>query len=122
VVASRNNVTNSLFKLNTGTYKVSVNSGNNRDFRSVEVKAGESLQTVFTLKQIAQQGKLLVRVFDTRSSTPVRADITIRDAKGSVIQALKASTQTELSLAAGDYKINVHNSSSTCTKYTSNSS
>jgi len=107
VVASRNNVTNSLFKLNTGTYKVSVNSGNNRDFRSVEVKAGESLQTVFTLKQIAQQGKLLVRVFDTRSSTPVRADITIRDAKGSVIQALKASTQTELSLAAGDYKINV---------------
>ena len=107
VVASRNNVTNSLFKLNTGTYKVSVNSGNNRDFRSVEVKAGESLQTVFTLKLIAQQGKLLVRVFDTRSSTPVRADITIRDAKGSVIQALKASTQTELSLAAGDYKINV---------------
>lgn len=107
VVASRNNVTNSLFKLNTGTYKVTVNSGSNKDFRSVEVKAGESLQTVFVLKQAAQQGKLLVRVFDTRSSNPVRADISISNASGAVIQELKASTQTELSLAAGDYKIKV---------------
>ena len=107
VIASRNNVTNSLFKLNTGTYKVSVSSGNNKDFRSVEVKAGESLQTVFNLKQEAQQGKLLVRVFDTRSSTPVRADISISDANGTTIQELKSSTQTELSLAAGDYKIKV---------------
>ena len=107
VIASRNNVTSSLFKLNTGTYKVTVNSGNNKDFRSVEVKAGESTQTVFVLKQAAQQGKLLVRVFDTRSSNPVRADITITSANGTVIQDLKSSTQTELSLAVGDYKIRV---------------
>ncbi|MEH6456334.1 MAG: hypothetical protein V7749_08425 [Cocleimonas sp.] len=107
VVASRDNVTSSLFKLNTGTYKVTVSSGNNKDFKSVEVKAGESLQTVFTLKQAAQQGKLLVRVFDTRSSNPVRADISITNANGTVIQDIKASTQTELSLAAGDYKIRV---------------
>ncbi len=107
VIASRNNVASSLFKLNTGTYKVSVSSGNNKDFKSVEVKAGESLQTVFILKQAAQQGKLLVRVFDTRSSNPVRADISITDANGTVVQVLKASTQTELSLAAGDYKIKV---------------
>jgi len=77
IVASRNNVSSSLFKLKTGTYKISVTSGNNKDFRSVEVKPGESLQTVFNLKQDAQQGKLLVRVFDTRSNTPVRADIII---------------------------------------------
>ena len=107
VIASRNNVTSSLFKLNTGTYKVTVTSGNNKDFRSVEVKAGESTQTVFVLKQAAQQGKLLVRVFDTRSSNPIRADITITSANGTVIQDLKSSTQTELSLAVGDYKIRV---------------
>ncbi len=107
VVASRNNVKSSLFKLKTGTYKVSVNSGNNKDFRSVEVKAGESTQTVFILKQAAQQGKLLVRIFDTNSSNPVRADITITNVNGSVIQDIKAATQTELSLAVGDYNIKV---------------
>jgi len=107
VIASRNNVTSSLFKLITGTYKVSVSSGSYKDFRSVEVKAGESLQTVFILKQAEQQGKLLVRVFDTRSSNPIRADIIITSINGTVIQDLKSSTQTELSLATGDYKIKV---------------
>jgi len=107
IVASRNNVTNSLFKLGTGAYKVSVSSGNNKDFRSVEVKAGESTQTVFILKEATTQGKLLVRIFDTRSSNPVRANITISKSNGSVVQDLKASTQTELSLAAGEYNISV---------------
>ncbi len=107
VVASRNNVTNSLFKLNSGTYKVSVNSGNSKDFRSVEIKAGESIQTVFDLKEVATQGKLLVRVFDTRSSNPVRADIKIMASDGKIVQDLKAITQTELSLASGNYRISV---------------
>ena len=107
VVASRNNVSNSLFKLDTGTYKVSVSSGENKDFRSVEVKAGESIQTVFILKEAIQQGKLLVRIFDTKSSNPIRANITISSADGKVIQDLTESTQTELTLAAGNYKIQV---------------
>ncbi len=107
VVASRNNVTNSLFKLNTGTYKVTVSSGNTKDFRSIEIKSGESIQTTFDLKEVATQGKLLVRVFDTRSSNPVRADIKISAADGTIIQDLKASTQTELTLARGNYKISV---------------
>ena len=107
IIASRNNVSSSLFKLKTGTYKVSVSSGSNKDFKSVEVKAGESLQTVFVLKQVAEQGKLLVRVFDTRSSNPIRADISVIDSNGVTIQDLKASTQTELSLMAGNYKIKV---------------
>lgn len=107
VVASRNSVTSSLFKLKSGTYKVTVNSGSNTDFKSVEVKAGESLQTVFNLKQAAQQGKLLVRVFDTRSSNPVRADITITNTNGTVVQKLKSAVQTELSLVTGNYIINV---------------
>lgn len=107
IIASRNNVSSSLFKLKTGTYKVTVNSGNNKDFRSVEVKPGESLQTVFNLKQDAQQGKLLVRVFDTRSNTPVRADIIITNQNGTEIQNLKSSVQTELSLVSGNYKISV---------------
>ena len=107
VIASRNNVTNSLFKLETGSYKVSVNSGSSKDFKSVEVKSGESIQTVFDLKETAIQGKLLVRVFDTRSSNPIRADIKISAADGTVIQDLKSTTQTELSLVSGNYKISV---------------
>ncbi len=107
VIASRNNVTNSLFKLDSGTYKVSVSSGGNKDYKSVEIKAGESTQTEFTLKQAAELGKLLVRVFEMRSSTPVRADITISSKNGSIIQDIKEATQTELSLAPGDYKIRV---------------
>ena len=70
-------------------------------------KAGESTQTEFILKQAAELGKLLVRVFETRSSNPIRADITITSANGSVVQDLKAATQTELSLAPGDYTISV---------------
>ena len=107
VVASRNNVTNSLFKLDAGSYKVTVNSGQSKDFKSVEIKSGESLQTVFDLKEVATQGKLLVRVFDTRSSTPVRADIKISAVNGTIIQDLKSTTQTELSLVSGNYKISV---------------
>ena len=107
VIASRNNVTNSLFKLNTGTYRVSVTNGNNKDFRSIEVKAGESSQTVFILKEALRQGKLLVRIFDTKSNNPIRANITISSTAGTVIQDLKDSTQTELTLAAGDYNIRV---------------
>lgn len=107
IIASRNNVTNSLFKLNTGSYKVSVTKDNNKDFRSVEIKAGESTQTIFDLKETKTQGKLLVRIFDTRSSNPVRADIKISSTNGTLIQDLKATTQTELTLAAGNYKISV---------------
>lgn len=107
IIATRNNVSNSLFKLDSGSYKVSVSNGTNKDFRSVEVKPGESTQTVFILKEATKQGKLLIRVFDTKSNSPMRADITISTIEGTEVENVKAITQTELTLAAGDYKISV---------------
>ncbi|MEB8433628.1 hypothetical protein OO007_15415 [Cocleimonas sp. KMM 6892] len=106
-VATRNNVTNSLFKLNAGSYKVTVRSGSISDFRTVVVEAGESTQETFKLQEAAAQGRVLIRVFDTRSSTPVNADITISDVQGNLVQELKSVTKTEISLAQGNYKIRV---------------
>lgn len=117
LVASRSNVTNSLFKLPTGTYKVSVTQGDSRDFKSVEVKSGESTQTVFNLKgETIQQGRLIVRILDTRSDNAVRADINIVDNTGKTIQDLKAATQTELLLATGEYQIRISGANGTATK------
>lgn len=107
VIASRNNVASSLFKLDSGTYKVTVTNGGNSDFKSVEIKGGESLQTVFNLKQNAQQGRLIVKLLSTSSNRPIRGDITISSQDNTVIQALKASTQAELSLFQGNYKIKI---------------
>ncbi len=106
-VASRNNVTNSLFKLEAGSYKVTVRSGSISDFRTVIVEAGESTEETFKLQEAAAQGRVLIRVFDTRSSNPVNADIIISDAQGNLVQELKSVTKTEISLAQGNYKIRV---------------
>jgi len=76
-------------------------------FKSVEIKGGESLQTVFNLKQNAQQGRLIVKLLSTSSNRPIRGDITISSQDNTVIQALKASTQAELSLFQGNYKIKI---------------
>ena len=106
-IATRNNVTNSLFKLDAGSYKVTVSSGNTSDFRTIVVEAGESTEEVFKLQETFNQGRVLVRVFDMRSSTPVAADILISDPSGKAIQDLKSVTQTELSLAEGNYSVRV---------------
>ncbi|PID33868.1 MAG: hypothetical protein CR955_00450 [Thiotrichales bacterium] len=106
-VASRNNVTNSLFKLKAGSYKVTVRSGSISDFRTVVVEAGESTKEVFKLQEATAQGRVLIRVFDTHSSNPVNADIIISDTKGNIVQKLKSVTKTEISLAQGNYKIRV---------------
>jgi len=106
-VATRNNVTNSLFKLNAGSYKVTVRSGSISDFRTIIVEAGESTDETFKLQEAAAQGRVLIRVFDTRSSNPVNADIYIADAQGNLVHELKAVTKTEISLAQGNYKIRV---------------
>lgn len=106
-VASRQNVINSLFKLKAGSYKVTVKSGNNTDFRTVVVEPGESATEVFKLQESFIQGKVLVRIFDIRSDQPVRADIEITNQSGKTMQALKAVSQTEIALAEGDYNIKV---------------
>ena len=106
-IASRNNVTNSLFQLDAGSYKVTVTSGNTSDVRTIVVEAGESTEEVFKLQETYNQGRVLVRVFDMRSSTPVAADILISDSNGKEIQDLKSVTQTELSLAEGNYTVKV---------------
>ena len=106
-IAARNNVTSSLFKLKAGSYKVLLSSGNNSDFRTVVVEAGESTEEVFKLQESFNQGRLLVRILDIRSSTPLRADITITGSDGSNIQELKSVLKTELALSEGNYKIRV---------------
>ena len=106
-VASRNNVTNSLFKLKAGSYKVTVRSGNTTDFRTVVVESGESTKEVFALKEAISQGRVLVRVFDTRSNTPIPADISIKSYNGKIVQELKAVTKAELALSTGNYQLNV---------------
>ncbi len=106
-VAQRENVTNTLFKLNAGSYKVTVRSGNNTDFRTVVIDAGESTKQVFSLQEAYLQGRVLVRVFDTFSNKPVLADISISTAAGEVVQALTSVTKTELSLPQGNYKIGI---------------
>ncbi len=109
-VASRQNVTNSLFKLKSGSYKVTVKSGNNSDFRTVVVEPGESADEVFKLQESFTQGKIRVRIIDIRSNKPVRANIEITTKNGKAIQALTAVSQTEIALAEGDYKVKVTDS------------
>ena len=115
-VASRQNITNSLFKLKAGSYKVSVKSGNNSDFRTVVVEPGESISEVFKLQESFTQGKVLVRIFDIRSNQAVRANIEISTQNGKVIQTLKAVSQTEIALAEGDYKIKITGSKGNASK------
>ncbi len=71
------------------------------------MEAGESTEETFKLQEAAAQGRVLIRVFDTRSSNPVNADISITDAQGNIVQQLKAVTKTEISLTQGNYKIRV---------------
>ncbi len=104
-VATRQNVVRSLFKLKAGSYKVTVSSGNNSDFRTIVVEPGESVSEVFSLQESFLQGRVLVRVFDKKSSQPVLADIVISSMSGKIMQQLKSVSQTEIALAEGNYKI-----------------
>ncbi len=106
-VATRKNVTNSLFKLKAGNYKVTVKSGNNSDFRTIVVEPGESSKETFLLQEAFKQGRLLVRIFDTRSSTPMKANIAISSTNGKLIKEYESTSKTEISLVEGDYKIQV---------------
>ena len=106
-IATRNNVTHTLFKLKAGSYKVMVKSGNNSDFRTVVVEPGESTKQVFQLQETIKLGKVHVRILDTRSSKSVNADIIITTGNGIKMQELKAVSQTEVSLPAGQYRIRV---------------
>jgi len=106
-IATRTNVTHTLFKLKAGSYKVIVKSGNQSDFRTLIVEPGESTKETFTLQETLQQGKLLVRILDIKSSKPIRANIIITTSNGTPIQQLKEVSQTELSLITGKYKIRV---------------
>ncbi len=104
-VASRNNVTHTLFKLKAGSYKVTVKSGNNSDFRTIVVEPGESTSEVFKLRESFLQGKVLVKVLETNSNKPVTADIEITTVNGKKVQELKSVSQTEIALPAGQYTI-----------------
>ncbi len=115
-VASRQNISRSLFKLKSGSYKVTVKSGNNSDFRTVVVEPGESSSETFKLQEAFSQGKVFVRVIEINSNKPLSADIEISHANGKNIQSLHAVSQTEISLVAGNYKIKVTGSRSTSNK------
>jgi len=106
-IASRQNVTQSLFKLKAGIYKVTVKSGNNSDFRTIVVEPGESVIEVFNLQETFLQGKVLVQILDNNTKQPVSADIEIITSSGKVAHALRAVSQTEIALAAGNYQIKV---------------
>ena len=104
-VASRNNVSRTLFKLKAGSYKVTVRSGNNSDFRTIVVDPGESTNEIFKLQESFLQGKVLVRIFETNSNKPVIADIEITTVNGKKVQQLKSVSQTEIALPAGQYTV-----------------
>lgn len=106
-VASRQNVTASLFKLKAGSYKVTVRSGNNSDFRTIVVEPGQSTQETFKLTEAYKLGRVLVRIFDTKTNKPITANIVISTSNGTAVQELKAVSQTEISLPAANYKIRV---------------
>ena len=107
IIASRKNVTHTLFKLKEGSYKVTVKSGNNSDFRTIVINPGESTSEAFKLQESFLQGKVLVRVFETNANKPLNADIVISTATGKTIQSLKFVSQTETALTAGQYTIKV---------------
>lgn len=107
VVATRNNVANTLFKLESGSYKVTVKSGENTDFRTVDIDSGGSTKEVFRLQESFKQGKLLIRAFESSSDKKVNIDILITNARDEVMQKLSSVSQTEISLPLGNYTINV---------------
>lgn len=115
-VANRQNVASTLFKLKAGSYKVTVKNGQQTDFRTVIIEPGESTKEIFELQDNNKQGRLLVRVFDTRSNKPVAADISIKSDSGTIIQQLKAVNKTELSLPQGSYTIQVKGPTGQSTK------
>lgn len=106
-IATRNNVSQTLFRLKAGSYKVIVKNGDNTDIRTIVVEPGESTKEVFKLQKESKLGKVIIRVSETRTNRPINADIVITMRNGSVIQQLKSVSQTELSLPAGQYKIRV---------------
>ena len=107
LIANRQNVMRSIFKLTAGRYKVIAKNGQNKDIRTVIVEPDESTKEVFKLKEASNQGTLQLRIVETSSSQPVPADILITKQNGETVQSLKSVTQTEISLPVGDYNIQV---------------
>ena len=105
VLATRTNVSNSLFKLKSGAYKVTVTKGTKRNDRMVVVDSGISTNEVFELYDVHQLGKVNIRVVNKNNNKPLKADVSILKSTGETIQVLKAVSQTELSLPAGRYTI-----------------
>ena len=115
-IATRTNVSHTLFKLKAGIYRVTVRNANHSDFRTVVVEPGESTTEVFKLQSVLQQGKLFVQVADSRSNKPLKADITITTPNGTTVQQLKSVSRTEISLLPGNYKIRVTGSNGQSSK------
>ncbi len=106
-VATRQNVSSTLFKLKAGSYKVTVTKGQQADFRTVVIEPGESTKEIFELQSANSRGRLLVRIFNTKTNKPLVADITIKSDKGNIVQKITAVNKTELSLPQGTYIIHV---------------
>ncbi len=107
IVATRNNVSNTLFKLESGSYKVTVTSGKNSDSRTIDIDAGGSTKETFKLQEASKQGKLLVRALEGRSDAKVAVNITITNESDEVLQKLTDVNQTEITLPVGNYTIHV---------------
>ena len=106
-VATRQNVSSTLFKLDSGSYKVTVTSGQNSDSRTIVIDAGGSSKEVFRLQEASKQGKLLVRALEGRSDNKVAVDISISNENDEVIHNFSEINQTEITLPVGNYSIKV---------------
>ncbi len=106
-VATRQNVSNTLFKLDSGSYKVTVTSGQNSDSRTIVVDAGGATKEVFKLQEASKQGKLMVKALEGRSDNKVTVNIKISDENDVVIHQFNDLSQTEITLPVGNYSISV---------------
>lgn len=115
-VALRQHVASTVFKLESGVYKVTAKSNELSVARIITIEPGASISEVFQLKpggapaspeKLPEKasGRMLVRVFEEGTSHPLSAEIVITDTEGKLIKRLNAASSTDLSLKAGKYRI-----------------
>ncbi len=115
-VALRQHVASTLFKLQSGTYKITAKNHDMQLQRNITIEPGSSNKEIFNLSEKTREtppsvaanspAKILLRAIEENSNTPLKANFSIIHKKdGKLIKRFNATTTAELSVGAGDYQI-----------------
>jgi len=114
-VAMRQHVANTLFKLESGTYKITAKNDDLHEQRNITIEPGSSHKVIFNLTEktggtpprvvTTTPAKILLRAIDENSNKPLKANFSITQKDGKLIKRFNTTSSAELTVSAGDYQI-----------------